>query len=71
MSYFIGTKTQISPCIAAKVKYALNISNRKPSNTKKCSRTYWVKAIETFSQEQNISIKIKEEAYNKYYSLIK
>lgn len=34
MGYFKGTKTKISPCIAAKAKFALNLTDKKPSNTK-------------------------------------
>jgi hypothetical protein len=37
MNYFKGTKTQISPFIAAKAKYALNLTLNKPTNTKTCS----------------------------------
>jgi|TARA_B110000908_G_C9976714_1_gene323636 hypothetical protein len=34
MDYFKGTKTQIAPCIAAKAKFALNLTKKKPSNSK-------------------------------------
>jgi hypothetical protein len=71
MDYFKGTKTQISPCIAAKAKFALNLTKKKPSNTKTCSYDYWCKAIETFSSQNNLSGKNAEEAKNKFKSLIK
>jgi len=71
MDYFKGTKTQISPCIAAKAKFALNLTKKKPSNTKTCSYDYWCDVIETFSSQNNLSGKTAEEARNKFKSLIK
>ena len=71
MYFFKGTKTQISPCIASKAKFALNPARRKPSNTKKCSYNYWCKVIETFGSQNNLSNKTTEEAKNKFKSLIK
>lgn len=71
MDYFKDTKTQISPCIAAKAKFALNLTKKKPSNTKTCSYDYWCNVIETFSSQNNLSDKTAEEAKNKYKSLIK
>jgi hypothetical protein len=71
MVYFKGTKTQISPCIAAKAKFALNLTKKKPSNTKTCSIDYWFKVIETFASQNNLSSKTAEEAKNKFKSLIK
>ena len=70
MDYFEGTKTQISPCIAAKAKFALNITKKKPKNTKTCSYTYWCDVIETFSSQNNLSNKATEEAINKFINLI-
>ena len=71
MVYFKGTRTQISPCIAAKVKFVLNLTKNKPSNTKTCSYEYWCNVIETFSAKNNLSAKIAEEAKRKFKSLIK
>ena len=71
MDYFKGTKTQISPCIAAKAKFALKLAKKKPANTKKCSFDYWCKVIETFSYHNNLANKITEEAKNKFKSLVK
>jgi hypothetical protein len=71
MDYFKGTKTQISPCIATKAKFALNLKQNKPTNTKTCSYDYWCKVIETFSSLNNLSNKTAEEAKNKFKSLIK
>jgi hypothetical protein len=71
MDYFKGTRTQISPCIAAKAKFALNLTKKKPTNTKKCSYNYWGKVIKTFSSQNNLSAKTAEEAKNKFKSLVK
>jgi hypothetical protein len=71
MDYFKGTKIQISPCIAAKAKYTLNLTQKKPSNTKTCSYDYWCKVIQTFAYENNLANKIAEEAKNKFNSLVK
>lgn len=68
MNYFKGTKKQISPCIASKVKYALNLKSKEPKNNKKCSQNYWILAIESIVDEKNISdqsiIKSTIEKYN-------
>jgi hypothetical protein len=71
MDYFDGTETQISPCIAAKAKFALHLTQNKPTNTRTCSYYYWCKVIETFSSQKNLSILAVEEAKNKFISLIK
>ena len=71
MDHFKGTKTQISPCIAAKAKFALNLTKIKPNNTKSCSYDYWCNVIETFASHNNLSSKAAEEAKNKFKSLIK
>ena len=71
MDYFKGTKTQISPCIAAKAKFALNLKRNKPTNTKTCSYDYWCKVIETFASQNDLLRMTAEEAKNKFKSLIK
>ncbi len=71
MDYFKTTKTQISPCIAAKAKFALKLTKIKPNNTKSCSYDYWCRVIETFATHNNLSGKAAEEAKNKFKSLIK
>ena len=71
MNYFKGTKTQISPCIASKVKYALNLKSKKPKNTKKCTVNYWLLSIESIGYEKNISDKsILKSAIEIYNELI-
>jgi hypothetical protein len=71
MDYFKGTKTQISPCIAAKAKFALNLTKKKPANIKTCSYDYWCNVIETFSFQYNLLTSITEEAKNQFKHLIK
>lgn len=71
MDYFKGTKTQISPCIAAKAKFALNLTQYKPTNTKTCSYEYWCKVIKTLSSQKKLQNKITEEAKSKFKYLIK
>lgn len=68
MDYFRGTKIQISPCIAAKAKYALNLTSKKPINNKICGIDYWCKVIDTFSLKNNLTSKNTEEAKNKFKS---
>jgi hypothetical protein len=70
MDYFHDTKIQISPCIAAKAKFALNLSKKKPLNTKKCSQSYWNEVIQTFSIKNKISEKDIEKAKSQYQKLI-
>ena len=69
MDYFQGTKTQISPCIAAKAKFALNLTQAKL--TKTCSYDYWSKVIETLSSQKKLQNKTTKEAKSKFKSLIK
>ena len=40
----IITNVELSPCIVAKARYALGLSNR-PTNSKKCSVDYWNRVI--------------------------
>ena len=71
MDYFKGTKIQISPCVAAKVKFALNLTKKKPTNTKKCSHIYWCRVIKTFSFRNNLSVKAVEKGEKQFKFLIK
>jgi hypothetical protein len=71
MDYFIGTTTQIAPCIAAKAKFALKITKKKPTSIKTCSYNYWCKVIETFSSLNNFSAEAAEESKNQFKFLIK
>jgi hypothetical protein len=71
MNYFKGTKTQISPCIAAKAKFALELSHKEPSNIKTCSYNYWCAVIESLSKENKLTATIVENAKNQFKILIK
>jgi len=71
MDYFIGTTSQISPCIVAKAKYSLKIKTKKPGNKKSCTYNYWCRVIDTLSSSYNILNKISEEAKINFQSLIK
>ena len=70
MIKFKGTTKQISPCIAAKAKYALNLSQTKPRNNKRCSFKYWVDVIETIASLNNLSLSKIESAKNKFKFLV-
>ncbi|OQP60369.1 hypothetical protein A3860_33865 [Niastella vici] len=32
---------QLSPCIVAKVRHALGLTNKRPTNNKRCHPDYW------------------------------
>lgn len=71
MDYFIGTKTQMAPCIASKAKFALELSHKEPSNIKTCSYNYWCAVIESLSKENKLTATIAENAKNQFKILIK
>ena len=71
MDYFTETKIQISPCIAAKAKFALNLTKKKPTNIKPCSFQYWRKVIESLSSQNNLSAIVTENAIKQFNFLIK
>ena len=70
MDFIKGTNTQISPCIAAKAKFALNLTQNKPTNSKTCSYEYWCKVIETLSSQKKLQNKTKKVVKSKIKSLI-
>jgi hypothetical protein len=70
-NYFIGSKTQISPCIVAKARFALKLTKKKPKNTKACSYKYWCAVITTLSAQHNLPNQTIEDAKSKFKSLIK
>lgn len=41
-------KSQISPCIVAKVRIALYTPRQEKGNDKKCSQKYWDRVIDYF-----------------------
>ena len=71
MKFFKGTKTQISPCILSKARYALRLKEGRPINTKTCSYTYWCKVLETLTNQNNLSVKTLKEAKQLFNVLIK
>ncbi len=70
-NYFIDSKTQISPCIVSKARFALKLNQLKPVNNKACSYEYWCAVIATLSSRHNLPNQTVEEAKNKFKSLIK
>lgn len=70
-NYFIGSKTQVSPCIVSKAKFALKLTEIKPVNNKVCSYEYWCAVIATLSSQHNLPNQTVENAKNKFKSLIK
>jgi hypothetical protein len=47
--------SQISPYIAAKIRYELGISTKKPINQKNCSNDYWNEVVEIIGASNGIS----------------
>jgi len=41
---------QLSPCIIAKVRYALGIKKARPKNIKPCSLDYWKRVVERIAE---------------------
>ena len=71
---FKNTKTQISPCIVSKVRFALNMKNTSPNQLeiKKCSLEYWIRTIDSVCHLKGINDNdIKQKAIKKYNLLIK
>jgi hypothetical protein len=56
---------EISPCIQAKAKYALGISNYRPRNIKTCSREYWIKVLLSFVSKYNLSSETLQRAIDR------
>jgi hypothetical protein len=45
---------ELSPCIVAKAKEALNVPNRTVGNKKTCTLEYWVNALKAVAQAYSI-----------------
>lgn len=71
MLVFNDTQKQISPCIAAKARYALDPSRVRPINKKTCSLNYWNRVIETICQNNPSFEKRKSQAKEMFNELIK
>mgnify|MGYP003397766903 CR=1 FL=1 len=61
------TGKQISPCIAAKARFALYPNCTKPTNIKRCSQTYWEKVIDTLC-ENDPKLNLKKESAKVMYN---
>ncbi|GEM_PF-1230882 len=72
MILFENTKTQISPCIVSKVRFALGLKKDEPTNNKICSNEYWHKAVNSVSKQYavNDDAKIKN-ALNLFSKIVK
>jgi hypothetical protein len=73
MLTFNDTGKQISPCIAAKARYALDNQRNQPANQKRCSQIYWNKVIDTLCENNpilNINIENAKEMYNQYFNIL-
>jgi hypothetical protein len=70
MLTFNETGRQISPCIAAKARFALNNKRNEPKNEKRCSKDYWKNVIETLCKNDPSLEQNKEKAKDMYNLLI-
>jgi hypothetical protein len=70
MLTFNETGRQISPCIAAKAKYALNNQRNKPTNKKRCAKKYWDNVIDTLCENDRTLNTNRENAKEMYNELI-
>jgi hypothetical protein len=72
MILFQSTKTQISPCIVSKAKFALGLKKDIPKNTKRCSNEYWKRAVKSVSKKYSLNDELKiESAINLYDKIIR
>lgn len=55
MNLYKINNRQIAPCIIAKAKIALKISNKPKNNIKTCSDDYWFKTIQHIAKHHNIN----------------
>lgn len=55
-----------SPCIISWARYKLKIKNVKPSNSKKCSKVYWIDVIDYLLRKYPEFVQNRVEAINKF-----
>ncbi len=60
----------VSPCIRAKVCYALGITDVKPINSKSCSKEYWEDIVDIVGRFNNNSRIEIANAKNSFIELI-
>ena len=61
MRVAIGYK-QVSPCIYAKARFALGLTQRLPTNKKTCSQRYWIWVVEHLGKEKKCTQSVIEAA---------
>ena len=54
-------EVEISPCIVAKAKWALGLTEKKPINKKTCSQEYWNGIIDHLANLHNLDTKLKDQ----------
>jgi hypothetical protein len=64
---FIHNGVQLSPCIVAKAKIALGLSNiRIRINNKRCTAYYWRKVVRAVAARYNVPSNIMDNAIDDY-----
>ena len=69
--YYRENGSQISPCIITKARYALGVTNRIPTNQKKCSLNYWEEVVEIIGTSYNIKLLTITRAKGQYFRIIR
>ena len=62
---------QLSPCIIAKVKHALNLVDKKPINKKTCSEEYWHNTVIIVAEKYHVKSKSQIEKAKQSMKLYK
>ena len=55
MDIFLDNNAQISPCIRAKVRYILGLTQRLPANLKRCSPNYLNRVFKTLCHNHKLA----------------
>lgn len=69
MHYFVGTRVQISPCIIAKARFELGLTNKISKNKKPCSFKYWSRVIDNLAIKHNLSVVLVDQA-NRHFPIL-
>lgn len=70
MLVFNNTNIQVAPCIASKVRFALQLKVVRPVNIKRCTLEYWTRVIETISIIHNINPNVQQAGLDSFNDLI-
>lgn len=54
MAFFDQNGNQLSPCICSKVRFALELNETMPRNSKVCSINYWDRVVREMARQNNI-----------------